>query len=117
MTFLIDADCPRSISFILREAGHTVVDIRDLDPATSDDAIYDLVRKDSMILITRDKDFSNILRYPVPAHCGIILLRVHLLSVNDILNLVRYLLTKIPAEELLGCLTVVRKERIRIHKF
>ncbi len=93
MKFLIDADCPRSISALLKDLGHTSLDIRDINPATPDDAIYDLIKKDSLVL------------------------RVHLLSVDEILTLMGYLLEKVPTNDFLGSLTVVRKDRIRIHKF
>ncbi|MBI3602332.1 MAG: DUF5615 family PIN-like protein [Candidatus Omnitrophica bacterium] len=117
MKFLIDADCPRSISALLKDLGHTSLDIRDINPATPDDAIYDLIKKDSLVLITRDTDFSNILRYPVGPGYGIILLRVHLLSIDEILTLMGHLLEKVSTDDFLGSLTVVRKDRIRIHKF
>jgi len=117
MNFLIDADCPRSVAVVIHEAGHKFLDIRDIKPDAGDDFIYDLVLKDGLILITRDTDFSNILRYPATANCGIIVLRVHLLNVFEIQHLLRYLLNEIPSHELFGSLTVVRKDRIRIHKF
>ena len=117
MKFLIDADCPRSIGTMLRETGHSVVDIRDLNPCAPDTQIYQIIQQEALILITRDTDFSNILRYPVGPNCGIILLRVHMLSVEEILTCVRHLLTKVQEKNLLGCLTVVRRNRFRFHRF
>ena len=117
MKFLIDADCPRSIGILLRDIGHDVVDIRDIDPSSSDDDIYLLIQKESFILVTRDTDFSNILRYPLYSKCGIILLRVHMMDVEEILSLIKNILIKVSESEFLGSLIVVRKGRIRIHKF
>ena len=116
MKFLLDADCPRAIADILKKSGHQVQDIRDVKPETSDQEIYELIKRESLILITRDTDFSNILRYPPTRHCGIILLRVHLLSIGEILAIVGNLIASIPEGELLGSLTVARKDRYRIHR-
>ncbi|MBU0878145.1 MAG: DUF5615 family PIN-like protein [Candidatus Omnitrophica bacterium] len=116
MKFLIDADCPRSIAGHLKTLRHNVIDIRDIDPRASDQKIYEPINKNSLILITRDTDFGNILRYPVTAQCGIILLRVHLLSVNDIISVVKDLLSRIPEKDLLGSLIIAQKRRYRIRK-
>src|SRR3989338_3151519 len=116
MKFLIDADCPRSIGDILKAAGHQVQDIRNIDPAASDQEIYKLIKKDSYILITRDTDFGNILRYPVTPTGGIILLRVYLLSVPEIGALIKDILAKIPPADLTGSLIVARKDKYRIRK-
>ena len=117
MKFLIDADCPRSIGTILKKLGHQTTDIRDIKPSASDNEIYSLIQKESFILITRDTDFSNILRYPLYPRCGIVLLRLHLSSIDEIIDILKNLLTRVPPKDLMGSLTVVRKGRFRIRKF
>lgn len=114
--FLIDADCPRSIGNLLKSLGYEVFDIRDIIPETSDQEIYELIKKERFIFITRDTDFGNILRYPVTSQCGIILLRVNLLSVNEIVEIIKDILFRIPEKEMFGSLIVARKGRYRIHK-
>lgn len=114
MKFLIDADCPRSIAATLKKSSHEVTDIRDIKPTASDQEIYELIKKESYILITRDTDFGNILRYPVTARCGIILLRMHLLPVNEITAILHNFIASITEKELLGCLSVIRKGRYRM---
>jgi predicted nuclease of predicted toxin-antitoxin system len=116
MKFLIDADCPRSIGVALIDSGHIVKDIRDIKPSASDEEIYELIKRESLILITRDTDFGNILRYPTTPNSGIILLRVSLLSAAEIIILINDLLGRITERDLLGSITVVRKGRYRIHK-
>jgi len=117
MKFLIDADCPRSIEKSLKKSKHDVSDIRDIKPNATDQEIYELIKRDSLILITRDTDFGNILRYPITPNCGIILLRVHLLPPNEIAAIIKDVTSRIAEKELLGSLIVVRKERYRIHRF
>jgi predicted nuclease of predicted toxin-antitoxin system len=116
MKFIIDADCPRSIGTNLKAKGHQVKDIRDIKPFAPDKEIYELIKKDSFILITRDTDFGNILRYPATSNCGIILLRVYLLGINEIMALIYDLISQISEKDLLGSLTVVQKGRYRIRK-
>lgn len=116
MRFLIDADCPRSIGKAIEKAGHEVKDIRDIKPSSSDKEIYELIKKESSILITRDTDFGNILRYPVTSNCGIILLRVHLLSTQEIIKIIHDLIRQASEKQLIGSLTIVQKGRYRIHR-
>lgn len=116
MRFLIDADCPRAIGTVLKESGYEVTDIRDIKPSASDDEIYELIKRESFILITRDTDFGNILRYPVTSTCGIILLRVHFMPVDDIVALIKDIIARIPKDEFLGSLIVARAGRYRIHR-
>ena len=116
MKFLIDADCHRSIGIALQKDGHQVADIRDLKPNCPDENIYDLIRLESYLLITRDMDFSNILRYPASSNCGIILLRVRLMRVDEIILLLRDLLSRVTIQDLQGSITVINKNRYRIHK-
>lgn len=117
MKFLIDADIPRSVAELLSSKAHDVLDIRDVTPFdVRDSTVYRLVKKQGRILITRDLDFSNILLYPPPINGGIIVLRTHLLSVAEMLEIVADLLERIPEKDFLGALTVARKGRYRIHR-
>lgn len=117
MKFLIDADVPRSVAKILISLGYDVIDIRDIrPPATTDTVIYHLITEQNRILITRDLDFSNILLYPPPPNAGIIVLRVHLLSTNEIIDIVKDILKHVPEEELIGSLVVARKGHYRLRR-
>ena len=116
MKILIDADCPRSIGKILKESGHKVLDVRDIKASASDQEIYELIKRESFILITRDTDFGNILRYPATPNCGIILLRTYLLSVSEITAIIKDLFCRVTEEQLLGSIAVIQKGRYRFHR-
>lgn len=96
--------------------GHQVIDIRDIKSNTPDEEIYELIKKESLILVTCDMDFSNILRYPVTSNCGIVLLRLHLVPIDEILTTIHGFIITIPEKDFLGSLTIVRKDRYRIHR-
>lgn len=117
MRFLIDEDCPRSIKSVLQQIEYEALDIRDIQPGASDDEIYKYIQKEVLILITRDTDFGNILRYPVTQRCGIILLRTYLLSIREICGILNDFISNTTQEALMGSLSVLRKGRYRIHKF
>lgn len=116
MKFLIDEDCPRAIKSVLQQVGHEVLDIRDVQPGASDEEIYHYIQEESLILITRDTDFGNILRYPATKQCGIILLRMYLLSIKEICWVVSDFIASANQETLMGSLSVLRRGRYRIHK-
>src|SRR3989339_332902 len=116
MKILIDADCPRSIGTVLKESGHKVIDIRDIKPSAPDYEIYELIKRESFILITRDTDFGNILRSPATHNCGIILLRTYLLSVNEITAIIKDFFSRVTEKQLLGSIAVIQKGRYRFHR-
>jgi len=117
MRFLIDADVPRCITKSLISMGHDVVDIRDVRPsATADTSIYQLLKEQNRILITRDMHFSNILLYPPAPNAGIIVLRTHLLGISEILAIIEDLIKRIPEKELIGSLVMARKSHYRLRR-
>ena len=74
--FLIDADLPRSVAAALRERGYVADDVRDLELGNAtDDTIVEHAKKHSYTLISADKGFTNLLRFPLGTHSGIIVAR------------------------------------------
>ena len=116
MKILIDADCPRSIGKVLKDSGHKVIDIRDIKANSSDQEIYELIKRKSFIFITRHTDFGNILRYPATSNCGIILLRTYLLSVSEITTIIKDFFSRVTEKQLLGGIAVIQKGRCRFHR-
>ena len=75
MRFLLDANLPRRAAEALRALGHECTDVRDIrmgDAADSHIAAH--VRENSLTLITRDFDFSDIRNYPPQLYAGIVVL-------------------------------------------
>ena len=73
--FLLDADMPRSSAEVIRSLGFDVKDVRDLGMRyAKDQEIMDLLWKRARVVITRDLDYGEILRYP--QHPGAIILRL-----------------------------------------
>jgi predicted nuclease of predicted toxin-antitoxin system len=75
LKFLMDADMPRSSAQVIRNMGFYVEDVRDIGMRTAKDREiieYALINK--RIIVTRDTDFGEVLRYP--EHPGAIILRL-----------------------------------------
>ena len=77
LKFLLDADMPRSSAELIRSIGYEVEDVRDIGMrAAKDREIIEYALKNNRIIITRDTDFGEVLRYP--EHPGAIILRLHM---------------------------------------
>ncbi len=73
--FLLDADMPKSSASAIRSLGFDVQDVRDLGMRyAKDQEIIDYALNTGRIVITRDLDYGEILRYP--QHPGAIILRL-----------------------------------------
>jgi predicted nuclease of predicted toxin-antitoxin system len=73
--FLLDADMPRSSAAAIRFLGFDVEDVRDLGMRyAKDQEIIDYALDAGRVVITRDLDYGEILRYP--QHPGAIILRL-----------------------------------------
>lgn len=75
MRFLIDANLPRSLAGVLREAGHESVDVRDIGMRSAMDVVIaEHARANDMAIVTRDFHFADIRNYPPEQYAGIVVL-------------------------------------------
>ena len=73
LIFVIDEDMPRSTGKALKEQGYEVKDIRDHKlRGAEDEIIFRFAQKEKSVILTGDKDFGNILQFPLGNHFGII---------------------------------------------
>lgn len=116
MKLLLDADIPYSFLNKLKEEGFDVVDVRDASgQPLKDEEVFKLACKERRILLTRDLDFSNILHYPPCKSSGIIVLRTHLLSKEEMFKIIKEALKR-SKEKLEGTLVIATKDRLRFHR-
>ena len=113
MKLILDADVPRSFLHKLKGQDFDVIDVRDISKQPlKDDEVFSIACKQERILVTRDLDFSNILRYPPHQSSGIVVLRTHLLSNEEIFRILKEALKR----ELKGTLVIATKNRLRFYK-
>ena len=76
MKFVADEGVDGTLVNLLREAGHDVLYFAEQPQNTGDPTILNLANADDRILITRDKDFGELVYRTKMVHAGIILIRL-----------------------------------------
>jgi predicted nuclease of predicted toxin-antitoxin system len=78
MKFLLDENISKTVTRHLRDAGFDVVHILEIMfQGKPDEAIINRAIEENRIIITHDKDFGNLLRFPLQQHNGVIMMRFH----------------------------------------
>ena len=74
--FVIDEDMPRSTGVALIREGYEVKEVRDHGyRGLGDPEIYTFAQEEKAILLTANLGFSNILKFPLGQHFGIVVAR------------------------------------------
>ena len=73
MKLLADENLDLSVVERLREAGHQVFAVAEMEPGISDDVVLDRANRETAILITEDKDFGELAFRQSLVHYGVIL--------------------------------------------
>lgn len=116
--YLLDADLTRSATLSLRSHGWEAADVRDFGLGNaSDDTIYRYAVAHAYVLVTADKGFTRVLRFPPGTHPGIIVLRFppHTPADKKVRIVTRWI---VPLEEddVTGNLLIVEPRGIRIRR-
>ena len=107
--FLLDENVPRTILKLLRQKGfHAEYVPQGVDDRT----VIGIAREKKLILITRDSDFADELRYPPSSHPGIIVLHIHPSLPRVMAERLALVLESI--KELSGRITIVYNDRMEI---
>lgn len=115
--FLTDENIPVKIVEYLRSAGYKVYDLREQKiKYLTDDQILNIANEKKFVLLTFDKHFANITKYPPEKYSGIIRIRIHPPIFEDIKNALRNLLDKIDVKNITGKLVILEKKGFRIRK-
>ena len=121
MDFLIDECVFGKTKELLEKLGFSIISIVELGKAFCvNGEVIDLAKQQESILITNDLHFSDIALYPIGSHLGIIVLRLRTSEVNEEMEKVHIVLTRLLKEvklsELKGTLIIVDRNKYRIHK-
>jgi len=117
MLFIADANVFVPMVDGLRDMGHDVFDVKEKGLENlSDPEIFLLAQKERRILVTMDKDFSNILIYPPGEHQGIIVVKLYRLKVADATKLFLDAMNDIKPEDITGNLVIIDRSKTRIRK-
>ncbi len=118
MNAVIDEDLPRSFGNVLSSLGFQVFDIRDHGlRGKPDDVVFSFAQKHKAVLFSADIGFSNILRFPLGTHSGIVILRFPNEMVTSLINqIVITLLKRLSSDDYSGNLIILSPQNIRIRR-
>ena len=117
MLFLADANIFVPMVEGLRDRGHDVFDVKEKGLENlSDPEIFRMAQKKRSILVTMDKDFSDILLYPPGEHCGIIVVKLYRLKVAEATRLFLDAMDDIKPEDIQSNLVIIDRSKTRIRK-
>ena len=64
MNLLADESLDYQIVYQLRQDGHVVWYVAEMDPGIADDLVLELANRESAVLLTADKDFGELVFRP-----------------------------------------------------
>jgi predicted nuclease of predicted toxin-antitoxin system len=100
----------------LRKSGHDVLSVREGLSGISDDEVYKRACKENLVIITMDKDFSRLLRFPPEKCAGIIVVKIYKRTVEKTLELFKKYYAGLSAKDINNNLVVMNADGIRIHR-
>ncbi len=111
----VDENLPEQIAELFNAHGHDAVTVGDQGwQGLADDELWRRIQGEGRWLVTADKEFGDIRRYPPGSHTGIILLRSSRESRADYLRLAATVPMRIKLDEINGAIVVVTERGIRV---
>lgn len=115
MRFLADESCDFAVVRALREAGHDVTAIAEINPGVDDEVVIALANSESRVLLTEDKDFGQLAYAGEQGAGGIVLIRYPSASRNllgqAVVNMVGEL-----GDRLIGAFVAIEPGRARVSR-
>ena len=117
MKVKLDENIGRRGQGLLQAAGHDVMTVRDqgLGGAT-DEKLFDVCAEEGRVLITLDRDFGKVTRFPPSTSAGIVVLELGSpATIRAMLDRLEAFLSVLKTETVTGALWIVEPGRVRIH--
>jgi predicted nuclease of predicted toxin-antitoxin system len=114
--FKLDENLSRLAADLIHAAGHDAVTVASQGlRGAADETLFEVCRRESRALVTLDRDFGQVLRYPPAASAGIVVLEIgpratHRALLDRVREFLALLNTRSPAGEL----WIVEPGRLRI---
>jgi predicted nuclease of predicted toxin-antitoxin system len=115
--FKLDENLSRRAADLIRAAGHDAVTVVSQGlRGAADETLFEVCTAESRALVTLDRDFGRVLRYPPAASAGIVVLEIGPRATHTaLLDRVRELLIVLRTRSPNGALWIVEPGRVRIH--
>ena len=117
MRFKLDENLPRELAQRLIDVGHDVDSVVGEGLAGENDpAVLRAARVEDRLLLTLDRGFGDLRRYPPGTHPGIVVLRPDSQDPGSVERLIVRFLNMPGLEDLRGCIVVVEARRLRVRR-
>ncbi|MDJ0615390.1 MAG: DUF5615 family PIN-like protein [Calothrix sp. MO_192.B10] len=115
MNFLADENIDLQVVERLRQDGHFVLYVVEMEPGISDDEVLDLANQEAALLLTYDKDFGELVFRLRRISSGVVFIRLSGLSNTRKAEIISSAINE-HVSELRGAFTVITPISIRIRK-
>lgn len=115
MKFVLDVGVGKKVENYLRDEGHEVISILNVNPSMKDDAILEIAVQAGAMVITMDKDFGELVFRDKQGHNGVLLLRLEDATGQQKVEVVKLILQN-HINELEGNFCVYQNNKLRISK-
>lgn len=115
MKFIADEGIDSQIVKAMRGVGHDVLYVAEYAPGITDNVVLESTNEEGRILITRDKDFGELVFRNKMVHSGIILNRLYELASEEKARIVLKVIEEFN-ENLIGAFTVIQPNKVRIKR-
>jgi predicted nuclease of predicted toxin-antitoxin system len=113
--FIADENVAGFVTQSLVDAGHDVVSVHDVKlTGAPDDAIIRFGIDKDRVIITHDRDFGGLLRYPARENSGVLLIRLRLPSPKNVWGALQRTLDSLDETKIRGRVVVIEDARIRV---
>ena len=116
MKFISDANIAQKVIKLLNKSEHDVIDIKKLDPTTPDVEIIKLAKKENRIILTHDRDFLGLAKFP-KYKVGMIVIRLRIQNASHHYEKLKDVLVKYSTKELLDSLTIINEDSVEIYPY
>ncbi len=116
LPLLLDENLPLRVAALLKTYGFDAETVANLHArGAAEEEVLDLAVRTDRVLLTRDLDFSDILRFPLGSHCGIVVLRMpNSTSLEDMAITLRNRLESLSRADVAGNLFVITPNLMRM---
>lgn len=117
MKLIADENLLQSIIEYLQNLGHDVLSIRDAGLCgMTDDDVYRQACRENRIIITMDKDFTRVFRFP-PEDCGgVIVVKIYKRRVEEAFAIFKRMFDTLNEQNIARNLVVISPEGVRIRR-
>ena len=117
MKLKLDENIGRRGLDLIRAAGHDVATVLDQSlGGTTDETPFEACAKEGRALVTLDRDFGHVTRFPPHESAGVVILEVGpRTTVHGVVARIRDFLAILETRSVSGALWIVEPGRVRIH--